>query len=208
MPVITEAEVRNFVAAKCPKATEGEIVLFVKLCVYRQLNPFLNEAYLIKFGTAPATQVVAKEVFLKRANARDTYQGFTAGITIKHKDSLERREGSLLLEGETMVGGWCKVFDSRYTNPMLAEVSLAEYDKNQAMWKSNKATMIRKVPADYIQSADNIGKGIVAGQSIITAAEVIITFFHITYSNFYGRLEMLLFCDRLKSTVVRYFLEK
>jgi len=48
------------------KITDQEIQMFLELCKYQQLNPFLREAYLIKYGNAPATMVTGKETFLKR----------------------------------------------------------------------------------------------------------------------------------------------
>ena len=44
-----------------------EIVMFINLCKYAGLNPWLKEAYCIKYGNEPATMVVGKEAFTKRA---------------------------------------------------------------------------------------------------------------------------------------------
>ena len=40
--------------------TDAEVVLFISICKFNQLNPFLNEAYLVKFGgqNAQAQMVV------------------------------------------------------------------------------------------------------------------------------------------------------
>ena len=47
--------------------TDQEVTMFLKLCQYQKLNPFLREVYLIKYGNQPATMVTGKETFLKRA---------------------------------------------------------------------------------------------------------------------------------------------
>ena len=41
--------------------------MFIELCKAQKLNPFIREAYLIKFGISPANIVVGKDVFVKRA---------------------------------------------------------------------------------------------------------------------------------------------
>lgn len=41
--------------------------MFINLCKYAGLNPWLKEAYCIKYGNEPATMVVGKEAFMKRA---------------------------------------------------------------------------------------------------------------------------------------------
>lgn len=126
--------------------TDQEVTMFLNLCKYQKLNPFLREAYLIKFGTSPATIVTGKEVFTKRASKLKDCKGWQAGITIVNKKGeIERREGGLLLKDEELVGGWCKVFREGWEVPMLSEVSFYEYNKGQSSWKTMPAVMIRKV---------------------------------------------------------------
>ena len=55
--------------------------------------------------------VVGKETFQKRADADPNYNGEQAGVIVLTGDGqLERREGCLVLDGETLVGGWAKVY--------------------------------------------------------------------------------------------------
>ncbi|EAE7850790.1 phage recombination protein Bet, partial [Listeria monocytogenes] len=42
------------------QVTEQEIVMFLQLCRYQKLNPFLNEAYLVKFKGSPAQIITSK----------------------------------------------------------------------------------------------------------------------------------------------------
>jgi phage recombination protein Bet len=132
--------------------TDQEVVMFIELCRYQQLNPYLREAYLVKYGTSPASIVTGKEVFTQRAQADERFAGFEAGITIIREDGLmERRDGSMLLIGERLVGAWARVYIKGYTVPMFDEVSFTEYMGRKAdgtptkMWATKPGTMIRKV---------------------------------------------------------------
>jgi phage recombination protein Bet len=124
--------------------------LFLELCKYQGLNPFVREVYLVKYG-GKASMVTGKEVFTKRAMNNPMYAGMKAGITIQKKDgTVERREGSLCFSGETLVGGWASVYIKGYTVPMFDEVAFLEYagikdGRPFGMWASKPATMIRKV---------------------------------------------------------------
>ncbi|NCC59089.1 MAG: phage recombination protein Bet [Synergistales bacterium] len=132
----------------CPAATDQEAFMFLKLCQARNLNPFTNEAYLIKYG-AKAQMVVGKEAFMRKAELHPQYTGFKAGVIVKLENgvALQYREGSFVDEGEKIVGGWAEVYRKDRTHPIRAEVSLKDYDSGKdGPWKNHKATMIRKVP--------------------------------------------------------------
>lgn len=139
---LTQDEIKNYL---CPTATDQEAYMFLQLCQARNLNPFLNEAYLIKFGNK-ATMVVGKEAYMRRAESHPEFDGFEAGIIIKNDTGvLERREGTFLMKGETLVGGWAKIYRKDRSKPYVSEVSLDEYNSKQSLWISKPATMIRKV---------------------------------------------------------------
>lgn len=131
----------------CPAATDSEIGMFLALCKAQRLNPFVKDAYLVKYGNGPASIITSKEVFTKRANANKTYKGFEAGVVFVDKQGkIQHREGSAVYKaaGETLVGGWCRVFvDGR--QPFYDEVSLMEYSTGKSGWAKMPATMIRKV---------------------------------------------------------------
>lgn len=133
------------VRGQADKVTDQEVVMFMNLCKYQKLNPFLNEAYLVKFGQ-DAQIITGKEAFMKRAEQHEMYEGFEAGIFVTDKDgNLNRREGTFSLPDETLVGGWAKVYRKDRKVPIIGEVSMKEYSKNQSTWKSIPSTMIRKV---------------------------------------------------------------
>ena len=60
--------------------------MFINLCKYQQLNPFLREAYLIKYGSQPAQLVVGKAAFEARAERDGRYEGYDAGIVVQKED--------------------------------------------------------------------------------------------------------------------------
>lgn len=132
--------------------TDQEIMMFLNLCKFQHLNPFLNEAYLVKFGNQPATIVTGKEAITKRAMRNETYEGQQAGVVIYHGDKgeLEYRSGSMVMKGENLVGGWAKVYVKGYQNPIEAVVGYDEYvglkdGKPNQQWARKPGTMIRKV---------------------------------------------------------------
>lgn len=159
IPVVYEAqrpvvELNEGIIKKyiCPQATEQEIYLFLQLCKGQQLNPFLREAYLIKYGSQPASMVTGKDTFIKRARSISTYKGFRAGVVIANaKNEVCYREGGIVIKGETLIGGWSEVFRADCEVPIRAEVAFDEYVAKKTdgtinqQWTTKPATMIRKV---------------------------------------------------------------
>ncbi len=167
-PVQLTAEiVKTFI---CPLANDQEIYFFLQLCSAQNLNPFLKEAYLIKYAEkSPAAMVIGKETFLKRANRHPEYKGFEPGVIVSQPDKdgtiIKYNKGGIVLPGQTLLGGWAEVFRSDRDIPFRVEVQLEEYiglkeiwapddqgrDKPTGqfepnkMWAGKKATMIRKV---------------------------------------------------------------
>lgn len=149
--------IRQYLVPSGTEVSDQEVYLFLELCKAQKLNPFLREVYLVKYGSAPASMVTGKEVFTKRAMKHPMFAGLEAGITIiDASGNMIRREGSLSLTGERLMGGWAKVYLKGYTVPMFDEVALQEYmgkryDKDTKsyvptkMWLEKPATMIRKV---------------------------------------------------------------
>jgi len=137
----------------CPDATEAEAYQFLQLCKYRDLNPFLKEAYLVKYKNAPATMIVGKDAFTRKAEESGKLDGFEAGIIVQ-PDGVGippcDRVGTVLNEGEKLLGGWSKVYRKDMTKPFEIRVGLNEYIKMvdgrpQRNWATMPATMIRKV---------------------------------------------------------------
>lgn len=127
--------------------SDQEVRLFMEICKGQCLNPFLREAYLVKYGNAPATNIVGKDAFMKRAEANEDYNGNEAGVIVLNtKGEIEERPGSFYLKNkEELVGGWAKVYFKSGKTPTYETVSLDEYTTGKSSWVSKPATMIRKV---------------------------------------------------------------
>lgn len=153
---ITDDDIR-YVLANNQNVTNEEIKLFVELCVAHKLNPFIKEAYIIKYGNQAATLVIGKDVWLKRAMRNPKYQGHQAGLTFIGVDgAIHRREGSMVLAGETLLGAWAKVYLKGYEVPLYDEVSFDEYAGRKkdgslsGQWVKMPGTMLRKVALVHV----------------------------------------------------------
>ncbi|WAM33287.1 phage recombination protein Bet [Caldicellulosiruptor morganii] len=140
------------VSGDATKVSDEEVVLFMKLCEAQKLNPFRRDVYLIKFGDEPASLVVSKDVFIRRAQKSGLCNGWRAGVIIQHNDgTVEERQGTLVLPDEKLVGGWAEVFRKDWQIPLKVTVNLSEYIRRRKdgqiirSWQQMPATMIRKV---------------------------------------------------------------
>lgn len=150
---LSPAIIKQYLVNGNGTVTDQEVVMFLNLCRFQHLNPFLKEAYLIKYGSQPATIVVGKEVLTKRAMRNPRYAGQRAGVVVQDLETGEvaERIGCIVLDSERLVGGWAKVFVNGYEHPIEMAVSFDEYalkDKDgnaRSNWAAKPATMIRKV---------------------------------------------------------------
>jgi phage recombination protein Bet len=147
---VSFGDVRDFI---CPKATDAECKIFLETCKQYHLNPFTKEAYLIHYDNknddTASTIVLGKNCYLQMAERHPAYDGFEAGVIVLTADGqLLNREGSIVYDGnggETLLGGWAKVYRKDRTRASYEEVKLSEYDTGKSLWNGKKATMIRKV---------------------------------------------------------------
>lgn len=158
--VITAEDVKKYLVRGNSEVTDKEIKLFMELCKYQKLNPFVGEAYAIKFGQE-FQMVIGYETYKRRAEEHPTYSGRKSGIVVvrggnatmqnskivTNGGEVVQKEGTCLYPGEVLIGGWCKVFRDKNgrLEETYKEVGLDEYDKGQANWKTKPCTMIEKV---------------------------------------------------------------
>ena len=114
---------------KVKKLTNGEIDQFVDICVAFALNPFKREIYCVKYGDN-FNIIVGYEVYLKRAERTGLLTGWRCWIDY-------RSDKSMVAKIEINRLGW--------QHPFYHEVSLAEYDQHNSMWKNKPETMLKKV---------------------------------------------------------------
>lgn len=162
--------------------TDQEVMMFLNLCRFQHLNPFLRECYLIKYGNYDASIVVSKDVFVKRAMRNPRFNGMTCGIITFDKTlGIEEREGTFYMsDQETLVGGWAKVYLKGIDYPIYKSVRLQDYEaktkdgKPNSMWATKGSTMIAKVAQmQALREAfpEDLG-GMYAQEEIIEAQEV------------------------------------
>ena len=141
--------VRKYLTKGNADVTDQELVQFISVCKFNKLNPFLNEAYLIKFksarGDGNAQMIVSKEAFFKRAEACEQYDGIEAGIIVLRGDNVVELEGCFRQAKDVLLGGWAKVYRKDRRVPTVSKVNLSEYDKGNSIWNEKKATMISKI---------------------------------------------------------------
>ena len=135
------------VSGDSSNVSDQEVMMFMQLCKGQGLNPFLREAYLVKFRGAPASMIVGKDVFTKRARKNPNFRGFKAGIIVLNvKGEMEERTGTLYIKGkEELIGGFAEIYIAGWDFPLKHTASMDEFQKGQATWKSMPGTMIRKV---------------------------------------------------------------
>ncbi|AZV58850.1 phage recombination protein Bet [Clostridium sp. AWRP] len=151
---LTSSIVKKYLVSGDPtKVTNEEVGVFLQLCKGQKLNPFLREAYLVKYGNKPATMIVGKDTFTKRESRNPDSEGHEAGvIVINLKKEIEQRSGTFYLKGqEKLVGGWAKAYRKNKKFPTEITVTLDEYigtksdGSTNSNWTKRPATMIRKV---------------------------------------------------------------
>ena len=131
---LSPATVKKYICNN-PSITDTEMAMFLKLCQHQQLNPFLREVYLVKYGNAPASMITGKETFLKRAKRDHRYKG--------HKCTIEGTIPDMQATAEVYVEG--------YTVPITCTVWYEEYvglkrdGTPTGMWSSKPRTMLQKV---------------------------------------------------------------
>lgn len=149
---LTPEIVKNYLVNGEGKVTDQEIVMFMGMCKANKLNPFNKDAYLIKYGNQPATMVVSKDVFFKRAIDNPNYDGMKSGLIVLKDDNIEKREGHIYIKDkETILGAWCEVFRKDWEHSLYQEVNFSEYAGYKkdgtlnSQWTTRPAVMITKV---------------------------------------------------------------
>ena len=153
---LTPSIVQNYIVGENNgKITMPEFKMFTSLCKARGLNPFLKEAYCIKFSDkSPAQIVVGKDAVLKRAVKNPNYNGKENGIIVQNKETGEitERKGTFYIKNqEELVGGWAKVYRKDWEYPTYTSVSFDEVAQRKSdgslnsNWNGKGATMVEKV---------------------------------------------------------------
>lgn len=149
---LTRNSVQEYIVGTDSQITMQEFKFFTELCRVRKLNPFLKEAYCIKYGNQPAQIVVGKDAILKRAILNPNYDGIESGvIVLSDIGEIIERNGCFHLDTEVVVGGWARVFRKDWKHPIYSSVSFSEVAQTKkdgslnSNWGGKGATMVEKV---------------------------------------------------------------
>lgn len=151
---LTPSIVQQYIVGDSGTITLQEFKFFTELCKARKLNPFLKEAYCIKFGNQPAQIVVGKDAILKRAIIHPDYDGMESGVIVQVNETGEiiERKGTFYIKSEEkLVGGWAKVYRKNWKYPTYCSVSFDEVANRKkdgslnSNWSGKGATMVEKV---------------------------------------------------------------
>lgn len=151
---LTPKIVQEYIVGNNNEITLPEFKFFASLCKARKLNPFLKEAYCIKFGNQPAQIVVGKDAVLKRAIRNPEYNGMESGVMVENIETgeiIERKGTFYLKTKENLVGGWARVFRKNWEHPTYCSVSFDEVAQTKgdgtlnSNWAGKGATMVEKV---------------------------------------------------------------
>lgn len=151
---LTPSIVKRYLVSGTGTVSDQDVMMYMMLCRNAQLDPFRREAYLIKYSndpSEPATVVIGKDTFTKRAEAAPDYRGMQAGVIVERDGEIVEQVGSFTRASDKILGGWAKVWKADREVPYYVTVAYDEYYGRKRdgsptkMWKEKPATMIRKV---------------------------------------------------------------
>lgn len=143
---------------------DSQCIKFMMLCRAKHLNPFEGDAYFLGYDAQSGpqfSQITAHQVFLKRAEASKGFRGMESGVIVKAQKNDEHdnpiyieRQGDLVYQGETLIGGWAKVYRKELENPFYKRLKLETFSTGQSRWLKDPAGMIVKcAEADALRTA-------------------------------------------------------
>jgi len=126
---------------------DSDIYRFMALCKARELNPFLDDAYLLGYDTkdGPVYNIItAKSAMDKRADLHHEFDGYESGICVLADGKLDQREGAVHMLGEEIVGAWCSVYRKDRSRPVTHSINRMPYDSGKSRWAIDPAGMLIK----------------------------------------------------------------
>jgi len=135
---ITKDDIVKYISTD-KSVTEKEVFMFLNMCKYLRLNPFLKEIYLVKYRGAPATFVVSYQTLLRRVSQDPSFDGYEVKI-----------EGTI-----PDITGTATVYRKDRSKPVVVSVKYSEAVKKTLdstgrivptkMWQEMPEWMLRKV---------------------------------------------------------------
>jgi phage recombination protein Bet len=135
-----------------PKASDLEFRAFVEMGKATALNPFLREIWLVKYSpTDPAQIFIGRDGYRKLLSRTQGYEGHIVDAVYSndefHVDLINGHVKHLpnLKDRGRLLGAYCIAYMKGLRIPAYTFVDLSEYDLQRSLWKTHKATMIKKV---------------------------------------------------------------
>ena len=88
--------------------------------------------------------VTGKDAFMKRADKHPHFDGIESGVIVQKGDHIENRVGTLVLDGEKLVGGWARVARNDRKIDICPTVSMDEFNSGRGLWQKMPGVMIEK----------------------------------------------------------------
>lgn len=129
--------------------TDEDVVRYMMLCLARELDPWQGDCYLTGYDTknGPTFSLITSVyAFWKRAEMCPEFDGVESGVIVTNEEGTEStRQGSIVRQGEKIVGGWAKCHRKDRKVPYHSEVSFSVYNTGRSRWAVDPAGMIVKV---------------------------------------------------------------
>lgn len=147
----------------CKEASETEAFEFIQFCRFMGLNPYLHEAYLVKYGSDPAQVIVDYHWFIRRTAQLEGYKGYRSGVIIQRGDDIMEMKDAFCLPTDRLLGAWCEV-DIEGLSPFRVALPLDQMQQTKRdgnpnhFWKKMPNLMAEKVViAQAHRRADRTG---------------------------------------------------
>lgn len=143
--VLTKDTVQKYLTGNT-QISDSEFNMFFQLCKEYKVNPYLREAYIIKYGSQAAQIVIDYKFLQARAEKDPHFRGMKTGIVVLDKDGNEKEKNStIVLPNETLIAGWCEILRSDRDCPTKVYCMFSEYNTGKSNWNSKPTFMIVKV---------------------------------------------------------------
>ena len=131
------------------KLSMPEFEIFVQMGIALGLNPFLREIWAVKYGDNAPQIFVGRDGYRKVISRSPNFDYILADAVYQNDEfrivSGDVHHSYNLKDRGKLVGAYCTVKMKGSTKPFFVFAELSEYDLGQSLWKTKKATMIKKV---------------------------------------------------------------
>jgi len=148
---------KYLVQGRAEYVTDQELMYFMGVCKSRGLNPFIKDAYLIKYSEKEGAAIVTSvDYFRKRAKAQRDCKGWKKGIIVERNGQVVYSNG-LMIEGDKLLGGWFKGQPEGWDEPFELEVNLKGYIKRKQDGSVTKFWAPDNQPSQIMKVAESQG---------------------------------------------------